>query len=143
MQSRCNVIHDVGFLEFGTTSSLEMLTMANELVGMSGFFTKGIPVDRQTLALDVIESVAERQKNPIFLTENHTIEHFMRAQFLPKLLDRSQYELWEETGGLNLYDRCNAEAKRILSEHRVEPKPKELLSEIDQMLQPSGKAMAV
>jgi trimethylamine--corrinoid protein Co-methyltransferase len=143
MQSRCNVIHDVGFLEFGTTSSLEMLTMANELVGMSGFFTKGIPVDRQTLALDVIESVAERQKNPIFLTENHTIEHFMRAQFLPKLLDRSQYELWEETGGLNLYDRCNAEAKRILSEHRVEPKPKELLGEIDQMLKLSGKAVAV
>jgi trimethylamine--corrinoid protein Co-methyltransferase len=110
---------------------------------MSGFFTEGIPVDRQTLALDVIKRVAEGQNNPIFLTEDHTTAHYRRAQFLPKLLDRSQYELWQEAGGLNLYARCNAQAKRILSTHRIEPKPKELLSEIDQMLQPSGKAVAV
>ncbi|MCL0069472.1 trimethylamine methyltransferase family protein, partial [Dehalococcoidia bacterium] len=44
MLSRSNLIHDVAFLEFGSTSSLEMLTMANELIAMSRFFTTGIPV---------------------------------------------------------------------------------------------------
>ena len=40
MLSRCNLIHDVGFLEYGSTSSLEMVTMANELVAMSRFFAR-------------------------------------------------------------------------------------------------------
>jgi trimethylamine--corrinoid protein Co-methyltransferase len=137
MQSRCNVIHDVGFLEFGTTASLEMLIMANELVDMSRFFTEGIAVNEETLALEAIDRVAVGGETSIFLSDDHSFKYFKKAQFLPKLIDRSQHELWEEAGAMNLYDHCNAEAKRILSEHFVEPKPKKLLSEIDQMLRPS------
>ena len=59
----------------------------------------------------------------------------MQAQFLPKLLDRSRYDSWEEAGALNLYQRCNAEAKRILSEHPVEQKPDEVLIEVNRILQ--------
>jgi trimethylamine--corrinoid protein Co-methyltransferase len=136
MQSRCNVIHDVGYLEFGTTSSLEMLTMANELVAMSRFFSNGIPVDEETLALEAINRVALEKQASMFLTDDHAFKHFKKAQFLPKLLDRFQHELWNEGGALNLYDRCNAEAKRILSEHLVEPIPQRLINEIDQILEP-------
>ena len=134
MLSRANLIHDVGFLEFGTTSSLEMVTMANELVAMSRFFINGIPVNEETLALDAIERVA-KETGSMFLTDDHTFEHFMQAQFLPKLLDRSRYDSWEEAGAMDLYKRCNIEAKRILSEHQVEPKPDEVLKGIDQILQ--------
>ncbi len=133
MLSRANLIHDVGFLEFGTTSSLEMVTMANELVAMSRFFIDGILVNEETLALDAIERVAT-ETGSMFLTDDHTFEHFMQAQFLPKLLDRSRYDSWEEAGAMDLYKRCNIEAKRILSEHQVEPKPDEVLKEIEQIL---------
>ena len=54
MLSRCNVIHDVGFLEYGSTSSLEMITMANELVAMSRFFTSGVTVNEETHGLEAI-----------------------------------------------------------------------------------------
>ncbi|MHC4457826.1 MAG: trimethylamine methyltransferase family protein [Planctomycetota bacterium] len=134
MQSRCNVIHDMGYLEFGTTSSLEMLVMANELVAMSCFFTEGIPVDGETLALEAIDSVATAGETAIFLADDHAFKHFKTAQFLPKLLDRAQHESWKEGGSTSLYDRCNAEAKKILSEHRVAPKPEGVLKEIDQIL---------
>ena len=70
----------------------------------------------------------------MFLMDDHTFEHFMQAQFLPQLLDRSRYDSWQEAGAMDLYRRCNAEAKRILSEHQVEPKPKEVLTEIDRIL---------
>ena len=133
MLSRANLIHDVGFLEFGTTSSLEMVNMANELVAMSRFFIDGIPVNEETLALDAIERVA-KEAGSMFLTDDHTFEHFMKAQFLPKLLERSRYDSWEEAGAMDLYKRCNIEAKRILSEHQVEPKPDEVLKGIDQIL---------
>jgi len=134
MLSRANLIHDVGFLEYGSTSSLEMVTMADELVAMSRFFVGGIPVNGETLALEVIERVASGEPGSIFLMDDHTFEHFMQAQFLPKLLDRSRYDSWEEAGSMDLYQRCNIEAKRILLEHQVEPKPNEVLKGIDQIL---------
>ena len=135
MLSRANLIHDVGFLEYGSTSSLEMVTMADELVAMSRFFAGGIPVDDETLALDAIERVVSGGPGSMFLTDDHTFEHFMQAQFLPKLLDRSRYDSWADAGARDLYKRCNIEAKRILSEHQVEPKPDEVLKGIDQILQ--------
>jgi trimethylamine--corrinoid protein Co-methyltransferase len=135
MLSRCNVIHDVGFLEYGNTSSLEMVVMANELIAMSRFFTEGIPVNKETLALEAIERVAGGEQGSIFLMDDHTFEHFMRAQFLPVLLDRNRYDLWKEAGATDLYQRCNLEAKRILSEHQVEPKLDEIIKGIHQIIQ--------
>ena len=135
MLSRCNLIHDVGFLEYGSTSSLEMVVMANELIAMSRFFTEGIPVNEETLALEAIERVAGGEPGSIFLMDDHTFEHFMQAQFLPALLDRSRYDSWQEAGSTDLYQRCNAEAKRILAEHQVEAKTDEVLTGIERIVQ--------
>ncbi len=134
--SRANVIHDVGFLEFGTTSSLEMVTMANELVAMSRYFVEGIPVNEETLALDVIEKVAKGGPGYLFRTEDHTLDHFREAQFFPRLLDRSDYDFWEQAGAQDLYQRCNLEAKRILAEHQPDAKTAAVLAEIEHIMQP-------
>jgi len=133
--SRSNLIHDVGFLEYGSTSSLEMVAMANELIAMSRFFVDGIPVNSETLALEAIERVAGGGPGSIFLMDDHTYEHFMQSMFLPKLLDRSRYDSWKSAGAMDLYKRCNSEVKRILSEHQVVPKPDAVLKEIDGILQ--------
>jgi trimethylamine--corrinoid protein Co-methyltransferase len=138
MLSRCNLIHDVGFLEYGSTSSLEMVTMANELIAMSRFFVNGIPVNEQTLALEAIERVATGGSGSIFLTDDHTFDHFRQAMFLPELLDRSRYDAWISEGANDLYRRCNAEARRILTERQVEPKPEEVLSQIEHILGARG-----
>ena len=135
MLSRANLIHDVGYIEFGTTSSLEMVTMANELIAMSRFFTAGIPVNDNTLALKVIEKVGTGGPGSIFLTEDHTFENYETANFLPNLIDRSRYDAWESAGSMDMYKRCNAEAKRILAEHQVEVKSNEVLKEIDEIIE--------
>ena len=135
MLSRANLIHDVAFLEHGNTSSLEMLVMADELVAMSRFFTCGIRVDDQTLALDAVERVARGKAGSIFLTDDHTFEHFMQAQFLPRFLDRARYDSWLADGGLDLQQRCNIAAKNVLSTHEVQPKPDQVLKGIDEILQ--------
>ena len=133
--SRANLIHDVGFMEYGSTSSLEMITMANELIAMSRFYVQGIPVNDGTLALEAIERVGRGGPGSIFLMDDHTYDHFMEALFLPKLLDRSRYDAWENEGAMDLYKRCNMEAKRILSEHEVDTKPDAVLKEIEQILE--------
>ena len=134
MLSRSNLIHDVGFLEYGYTSSLEMVTMADELVAMSRFFVEGIPVNETTLAFAPIERIVNGGPGSMFLMDDHTFENFMHAQFLPKLLDRSRYDSWEQAGAADLRGRCNSEARRILSQHEVAPKPDDVLRGIDQIL---------
>lgn len=143
MQSRCNVIHDVGYLEFGTTSSLEMLVMADELVAMSRYFAEGLPVSEDTLALDVIDRVALGGDQSIFLADDHTMEHFREAHFHPRLLDRFRYDFWKDAGATNLYDRCNAEAKKILSNHTVESKPGDVLNDMEAILNPQRQVVAL
>jgi trimethylamine---corrinoid protein Co-methyltransferase len=134
MLSRCNLIHDVGYLEYGNTSCLEMVTAANELVRMARYFTEGIAVNDATLALDVIERVGTGGPGSIFLTEDHTFDHFMDSLFIPSLLDRSRYDSWEQAGSKDLYRRCNEEARRIISEHEVEPKSDEIVKGLDRIL---------
>lgn len=132
---RANVIHDVGYLEYGTTSSLEMVTMSNELIAMSRFFVEGIPVNEDTLAFEVIEKVAKGGPGFTFSTEDHTIQHLREALFFPKLLDRTGYDFWEQAGAKDLYERSNIEAHRILAEHQVVAKPDDVLHGIDRILQ--------
>jgi len=134
MLSRANLIHDVGFLEYGSTSSLEMVTMANELIAMSRFLVEGIPVNTETLALEAVERVARGGSDAIFLMDDHTFEHFMQSLFLPRLLDRTRYDAWDADGARDLYRRCNAEAIRILQVHPRTHKPDELVAEIDRLL---------
>ncbi|MCG8618989.1 MAG: trimethylamine methyltransferase family protein, partial [Desulfobacterales bacterium] len=121
--SRCNVIHDVGYMESGHTSSLELLTMSDELIAMAKYFGRGIPIDQQTLALDVIDRIAKADNNAIFLSDPHTFAHFRQAHFLPELMDRARYETWEKEGTRDLFDRCNEKAKTLLATHEV-VKPK-------------------
>ncbi len=132
---RANLIHDVGFLEYGSTSSLEMVTMANELIAMSRFFVQGVPVNEETLALDVIEKIAKHGPGFTFKTEDHTLNHSKDSLFYPKLMDRTGYNFWEQAGARDMYARCNLEATRILSEHQVEPKPGDILKDIEGIVQ--------
>ena len=108
--------------------------MANELIAMSRFYVKGIPVNEHTLALEAIERVGRGGPGSIFLMDDHTYDHFMEALFLPDLIDRSRYDAWEKDGALDLYNRCNKEAKRILAEDKMDPKSDAVIREIDHIL---------
>jgi trimethylamine--corrinoid protein Co-methyltransferase len=135
MLSRCNFIHDVGYIESGHTSSLEMLTMADELVAMSRYFVDGLRVDDDTLALDVIDRVARNgSSGAIFISDSHTFDHFKTALFHPELSDRSRFEHWEANGSKEMQQRCNEKARRILADHPVAPKSKAVLEGIKEIL---------
>jgi trimethylamine:corrinoid methyltransferase-like protein len=58
-------------------------------------------------------------------------------------LDRNWHDAWKESGGGDLFDRCNAIAKKILADHVVEPKSAGLVGEIEDILEPPRKRMAV
>lgn len=131
MLSRCNLIHDVGYLEYGNTSSLEMVAIADEFIAMARYFTRGIRVNEDTLALDALNRVKEAGSKGIFLTDDHTFDHFESALYLPTLIDRSRFDTWQNEGGRDLYKRSNDQVRNILAEHKLTPeKDKGLLQQI-------------
>jgi trimethylamine--corrinoid protein Co-methyltransferase len=118
MMSGANLIHDVGYLGSGLVGSPDMLVMCDETIGMMKRFMRGIEVDPEHLATEVVRKVGPKGN---FLAELHTMRHFKAAHWHPKLLDRRGYEKWAKDGGKSLGQRVNEKTKKILREHRPEP----------------------
>jgi trimethylamine---corrinoid protein Co-methyltransferase len=109
-----NLVHDVGYLESGRTSSYEQLVFSDEMIGKTRHLLKGIQVDDETLAVDVSSRVGPGCQ---FLTDEHTVRHFRDAWF-PTLEDRRTYEAWQDSGSLTMRDRVNAKVRNLLETHQ-------------------------
>jgi trimethylamine--corrinoid protein Co-methyltransferase len=130
-----NLIHDVGYVESGLTTSYEMLVGMNEVAGLAKRFMQGIDVTADTMALDLIDKVGPGGH---FLTEEHTYYHF-RENWVPKLFDRTTRADWEDRGGLTLGDRASTEVRRILEEYHPKALDTKVLAKIDAVLKRAEK----
>jgi len=132
MLSRNNLVHDVGYIEYGSTSSMEMIILVDEIIDMCRRFMESVPINERTLAL---EAIGRAKVTRGFVDDDHTYENWREAQYQPKRLDRMQYDVWESSGRLDLYDRLNEEAKTIMATHVPEPKPPEVVQKIEEILE--------
>ena len=122
IMSGANLNHDVGYLDFGRTVSLEMVVIMDEIIDQLRRFQRGIPVNDDELGLDVIQEVGPGGQ---FLTHEHTLRHFQSTQWRPRLICRDGYEKWEESGSRSLLDRARQRLPKILETHRPLPIPPE------------------
>lgn len=120
--SRCNLNHDVGYIEYGTTSSMEMIVIADEIIREVRYMVQGIEVSPRTLALDAINRA---QPGGGFLADNHTLDNWKWAQWRPDLIDRQRYDRWLAKGAQDMTARARARAASILDTHQPEPLPAE------------------
>jgi trimethylamine--corrinoid protein Co-methyltransferase len=120
--TRCTLVHDVAYIEYGSTSSMEMLVIADEIIRMARFFMEGVRVDENTLALDAIDRVTPGGG---FLADEHTMVNFRSAQWLPDLIDRKRHDTWTKSGSKDMFMRANERARTILAEHQVPPVPED------------------
>ena len=113
--SGSNLNHDVGYLDFGRTGSLEMIVIMDEVIDQIRRMQRGIAVDADQLAL---EAIGEGAREGHFLTLDHTFEHMRSTQWRPKVISRHGYEGWQAEGGGSLLDRARARLRDILETHR-------------------------
>ena len=52
-----NLSHDVGYIEYGLTASMEMTVMNDEIIGLVRRILGGVEVSEETMAVDVIDKV--------------------------------------------------------------------------------------
>jgi len=91
--SGANYIHDVaGLMESDLTVSYEKLVMDNEILGMCQRVLRGIEVNDETLATDLL---IEKGPGKDFLAEMHTVRHMRDEFFVPRLANREKRESYD------------------------------------------------
>ena len=113
-----NLIHDIGFLESALITSYEMYILTDEAIGMAKHIARGVQVNDDTLAVDVIGSVGQKGN---FLAEEHTLKQFKKEFYFPKILDRTNYAGWEKAGRKTMDIKLKEKADEILGTHKAEP----------------------
>jgi trimethylamine---corrinoid protein Co-methyltransferase len=134
-----NLIYGLGMIESGMTFDFGQLVMDNEFARMIKFAVGGIPVNDETLAVDVIAEVGAFKD---FLGHEHTMKH-MREQSPSALLDRRVREDWEASGSTTLYERATAKAREILDTYRPEPLPESVAAEMRDIVADAEKDLGV
>lgn len=88
--SGANYIHDIaGLMEADLTVSYDKLVVDNEILGMCQRVLKGIEVNDDTLATDLM---IEKGPGTDYLAEEHTIQHMRDEFFMPDLSNRQKRE---------------------------------------------------
>ena len=113
-----NLNHDVGYLDFGLTGSLDMVVIMDEVIDQVRRIQQGVPVNEDTLAVDVI---AEGGRQGEFLTHPHTLKHLRETQWRPELMSRQGHEQWKTEGSKSLLDRARAKLQHIVDTHKPVP----------------------
>jgi trimethylamine--corrinoid protein Co-methyltransferase len=119
-----NLVHEVGCLEAGLTTSPKMIIFTAETISMMRRFMDGISLDAESLALDVIHNVGPGGD---FLTHKHTLKHF-RELWQPALFSRQRADGWTAEGGERLSERLREKTVIIISrvlglrKNKVRPK---------------------
>jgi trimethylamine--corrinoid protein Co-methyltransferase len=125
-----NLVHDVGYLEAGLTTSPEMIVFTAEMITMLRHFMSGVSLDAEALALDVIHAVGPGGE---FLSTDHTMAHF-REFWEPGVFNRKRVDDWMEAGSKRLGDRLRERTVAIMDEHEPQPLPDQARDEIERIL---------
>ena len=135
-----NLIYGVGQIETGVTMDYGQLVMDNEFIGMVKYVLKGIPVNDETLAVDVIREIGSFGD---FLSHDHTLKHMKTEQTHPELIDRRVREEWKAGGGKSVYERAWEKARHILETHQPEPLSSEVLSTMRSIVEETEEELGV
>jgi trimethylamine--corrinoid protein Co-methyltransferase len=126
-----NIVHDVGFMDAGLQGSLQLQVIANDTIGFLRAATRGVVVDDETLALDVVDELGPTGE---YLNHDHTLKHF-REPFYSSLADKGTYSQWVKRGATTMEERAAKRVDEILESHRPEPLPADVQGDIRKIIE--------
>ncbi|UCD80965.1 MAG: trimethylamine methyltransferase family protein [Desulfobacterales bacterium] len=134
-----NLIHDVGYMDMGMVCAVEQLILGNEIIGMTKRFLRGMELNPQNLARELIASVGPGGN---FLDSEHTLQHFQHELWRPGIFTRQQYQRWQETGAKDTATRVREEIQRILETHRPPALGDKILANLEEIKKRGEKELA-
>lgn len=135
--SGVNFIHlSIGMMEQMLMASYEQCVIDNEILGAALHIAKGVEVNRETLAVDVIKEIGPGGN---YLAHEHTINNFRKVGWFPKITNRKKWEDWMIDGGKDMRQRANERAREILDKHHPQYLTDDVANEIDKMAELAQK----
>lgn len=134
-----NLNHDVGYIEYGSTASLEYLAVCDDVIGMARRLTRGIEINEETLALDLIDRIGPGGH---FLAEEHTMKYFRTETFYPTLINRQRYDAWQADGGKSLFQRANEKVRAIIENYEPDPLPASVRARVHDVVERAEQKIA-
>ena len=114
------ILHSAGALETINCVSLEKFMIDDEMVGMVKRIGRGVDVNAESMALDVI---GEAGPGGQFLDKAHTLRHCRSEFYLPQLADRGSYDRWQRSDNPAIQDRANRKWKQVLEAYTAPELP--------------------
>jgi len=126
-----------GLLDGSRILCLENMVIDNEVLGMVKRLLRGITVNEETLAVDLIKEVGFSGE---YLFSKHTRRH-VRELWSAELGETRTYEARREAGSLSTVERAQAKVAEILAAD-PEPFPEDLGREFDAIIAAAGAEAA-
>jgi len=127
-----NLNHDVGYLDFGRTGSLEMIVLSDEVISMMRRVRRGMGMDDEALALEVVREAGVKGD---FLSHRHTMKHFYGVQWRPTLISRAGYDRWKQGGSKSLLERAGEKLRNILETHQPVRIPEQKAGAVSELVE--------
>ena len=121
--AKADILYDGGLIENSKTLSYEDMVISNEITGMVLRCMRGIEVNDETLANDLIHKVGPGGN---FLTERHTLEHLRKEIVVAKILDKSKVK--------DIHETAKKRARNLLNTHQPEPLEKSIREELREIV---------
>ncbi|MEJ2638426.1 MAG: trimethylamine methyltransferase family protein [Desulfosarcinaceae bacterium] len=123
IRAKINYLPGCGHLASFAAASKEKLLLDAELAAYVLRYCEPIPVNADTLAVDVIQTVGPRGN---FVTHKHTFEHFRTEFYHPYIFSRQTYEKWAREGNTAVLAARNM-LERILNRYPPPPTDPDLV----------------
>jgi trimethylamine--corrinoid protein Co-methyltransferase len=113
-----SLLYGMGMIDSGIAMSYEELVLDNEIVRMVRRILKGMAVNKDTLATEVIKAVG-----PVgnFLGQKHTRTYMRQELSTSSLFDRRMYDVWQRDGEKDLSRRAREKALTLFENQKVLP----------------------
>jgi trimethylamine--corrinoid protein Co-methyltransferase len=122
----------IGEMASGIAGSFAQMVLDNEIAAGVRRICRGIHVDDDSLAVDLIAAVMDGSRN--FLAEEHTVRHLRQGEVLYR-------KLFADPSGAGdaLLQRVLSESHRLLTEHEVPPLHVDQEKELDALLEAASR----
>jgi trimethylamine--corrinoid protein Co-methyltransferase len=134
-----NLIHDVGYMDNAMVCSVEQLLLGNEVIVATKRFLRGLEINSQTVARDVIARVGPGGN---FIEDEHTFAHFRNELWRPRLFTRLHYSAWMREGAKDTAQRIREEIRRLVETHQPQALPDKTLTALDAIKTKGEKELA-
>jgi len=132
VMAKTDIIIDCGMFSTGLNVSYEQLIVDNDMAKFVRRFLKGIKVNKDTVALDIIRKVGH---NKTYLMEDHTLKYTKpeeRKHY--QIFNRGVPAIWENQGKPSIMDNARKLAEKIINEHKVKQLDKDIKDRIAQVI---------